>query len=56
MSSPGGTATAQANPNIAFIKYWGNHDWRYSTSPKPLAEFLINLKTGDKHKRNQKGA
>jgi len=20
------TATAQANPNIAFIKYWGNHD------------------------------
>src|SRR5512147_1427133 len=20
------TATAQAHPNIAFIKYWGNHD------------------------------
>ena len=20
------TATAQANPNIAFIKYWGNRD------------------------------
>jgi diphosphomevalonate decarboxylase len=26
ISSPGGTATAQANPNIAFIKYWGNRD------------------------------
>src|SRR5215213_5986242 len=26
ISSPSGTATAQANPNIAFIKYWGNRD------------------------------
>lgn len=26
ISSPGGTATALANPNIAFIKYWGNRD------------------------------
>ena len=24
--SPGGTSTAQACPNIAFIKYWGNRD------------------------------
>src|SRR5689334_1372619 len=24
--SPGGTATAQPSPNIAFIKYWGNRD------------------------------
>jgi len=23
ISSPSGTATAQANPNLAFIKYWG---------------------------------
>jgi len=26
ISSPGRTVTAQANPNIAFIKYWGNRD------------------------------
>ncbi|MEO8356280.1 MAG: hypothetical protein ABI621_10215 [Chloroflexota bacterium] len=26
ISSPCGTATAQAQPNIAFIKYWGNRD------------------------------
>jgi len=26
ISSLGGTATALANPNIAFIKYWGNRD------------------------------
>ena len=26
ISSPRGTATAQAAPNIAFIKYWGNPD------------------------------
>ncbi|HJS17473.1 MAG TPA: diphosphomevalonate decarboxylase [Anaerolineales bacterium] len=26
ISSPCGTATAQANPNLAFIKYWGNRD------------------------------
>ena len=26
ISSPCGTATAQASPNIAFIKYWGNRD------------------------------
>ena len=26
ISSPSGTATAQANPNLAFIKYWGNRD------------------------------
>src|SRR5690242_3253412 len=26
ISSPRGTATAQASPNIAFIKYWGNRD------------------------------
>src|SRR5829696_8536969 len=26
ISSPSGTSTAQANPNIAFIKYWGNRD------------------------------
>ena len=26
LSSPMITATAQANPNIAFIKYWGNRD------------------------------
>ncbi|HEY5730297.1 MAG TPA: diphosphomevalonate decarboxylase [Anaerolineales bacterium] len=26
ISSPSGTITAEARPNIAFIKYWGNHD------------------------------
>ena len=34
------TATAQANPNLAFIKYWDNRDWKYQTSTKLLAEFL----------------
>jgi mevalonate pyrophosphate decarboxylase len=29
ISSPCGTAIAQAFANIAFIKYWGNQDWKY---------------------------